>query len=179
MGDDAATPDAHLDDEDARPSPAVLSERLKERVYATLTVMAVALGLAQSGHGSRATAALALLATAVGLWLATLVADQQAHRVVYGTVARGAELRRLLYVSSPLLASAAGPLLLIGLSALGAMELRTALYTATWLSAASLFVWGCAAGLRMGAGKVAAVVVGLLDLAVGSLVVLVKLAAGH
>ncbi|PYC66093.1 hypothetical protein C7C46_31795 [Streptomyces tateyamensis] len=160
-------------------SPAIVAERLKERVYATLTVMAVALGLAQAEHQSHARAAVAVLATALGLWLATIVADQQAHRVVYGSLARGAELRRLLFVSSPLLAAAVGPLVLIGLSALGAMELPTALYSAAWLSAGSLFVWGCAAGLRMGGGRIAAVVVGLMDLAVGAVVVLVKLAAGH
>jgi hypothetical protein len=82
-------------------------------------------------------------------------------------------------VSSPLLASAVGPLLLIALSATGAMELPTALHLAAWLSAGSLFVWGCAAGVRMGGGWIAAVVVGLVDVAVGTTVVLVKLAAGH
>ncbi|MFE7563691.1 hypothetical protein [Kitasatospora sp. NPDC057500] len=160
-------------------SPMVAAERLKERVYATLTVMAVALGLAQAEHQSGASAAVAVAASALGLWLATVVADQQAHRVVFKASARGAELRRLFYVSSPLLAAAVGPLLLIGLSALGAMELTTALYGSAWLSAASLFVWGCVAGLRMGGGWSAAVVAGLLDLAVGLVVVLVKLVAGH
>ncbi|RAG82620.1 hypothetical protein DN069_26220 [Streptacidiphilus pinicola] len=157
----------------------MVAENLKEQLYATLTVMAVTLGLTRAEHLSHGSAALAVTATALGLWLATVIADQQAHNVVYGALARGAELRRLLYVSGPLLGCALTPLLLIGLSALGALSLTAALYTSTWLGAAALFVWGCAGGLRMGASRLAAVVVGLLDLGVGAVVVVIKLASGH
>ncbi|SEL29318.1 hypothetical protein SAMN05414137_107164 [Streptacidiphilus jiangxiensis] len=157
----------------------MVAENLKEQLYATLTVMAVTLGLTRAEHLTPAMAALAVTATALGLWLATVIADQQAHRVVYGEVARGADLRRLLYVSGPLLGCALAPLLLIGLSALGVLPLVDALYTSTWLGAAALFTWGCRAGLRMGASRVAAVVAGLLDLGVGAVVVVIKLASGH
>ncbi|WP_344468285.1 hypothetical protein [Kitasatospora kazusensis] len=179
MRDDGASADGAGLVPGQEPPPAVFAENLKEQLYATLTLMTVALGLAQAEHLSHGGAALTVISAALGLWLATVIADQQAHMVVFGSVARGSELRRLLYVSSPLLTAAAGPLLLIALSALGALSLRTALYTAAWLGAAALFGWGCAAGLRMGTSRVAALVVGLLDLAVGAVVVLVKLAAGH
>ncbi|MER6363289.1 hypothetical protein [Kitasatospora sp. NPDC001527] len=45
-------------------SPMVVAERLKERVYATVTVMAVTLGLAQAEHRSGASAAVAVAAPA-------------------------------------------------------------------------------------------------------------------
>lgn len=97
--------------------------------------------------------AAATIATAsVGLWLAALVADQQAHRVTHGALARGRELRAMLYVSSPLLLSAVGPLVLLGVSALGAMGLETALLVAAGVNVATLFAWGCYGGIRMGGG---------------------------
>ncbi len=120
-----------------------------------------------------------MLPTAVGLWLATLVADQQAHRVVHGRLATGAELRHMLWVGSPLLLSAVAPLILIASSALGVMELRTALYASAGVSVASLFGWGWYGGVRMGSGAAVAVLAGALDAAIGLAVALVKAAAGH
>ncbi|MFF1394931.1 hypothetical protein ACFVZD_14080 [Streptomyces sp. NPDC058287] len=54
-----------------------LRERLKERIYAAITMLAVVVGLAQNPHTGHWTAAAYVTATAVGLWLATLVADVQ------------------------------------------------------------------------------------------------------
>ncbi|MEJ8667737.1 hypothetical protein WKI71_01575 [Streptomyces sp. MS1.AVA.1] len=108
---------------------------LKERLYATITMISVVIGLTVAEHPSAAGAAASVAAAAVGLWLATLVADEQAHRTVHGRVATGAELRRMLWVSSPLLLSAVGPLVLIGSAALDVMDLDTALFVAagsTW-----------------------------------------------
>ncbi|GAA5023870.1 hypothetical protein [Kitasatospora paranensis] len=155
-----------------------LAERLKERIYATITMIAVLVGLS-AGHAGLAGALATVLTTALGLWLATVVADQQAHRTVHRRRATGRELRRMLYVSSPLLSCAVGPAVMIGLAALNVFALSTALLTAVGLAIASLFVWGCVGGLRMGGGALAAVVAGLLDAAVGLAVALVKASAGH
>ncbi|WP_324605746.1 hypothetical protein [Streptomyces sp. NRRL B-24484] len=96
-----------------------LTEQLKERIYATITMVAVVVGLSAVESLTTWKAALAVCATAVGLWLATLVADEQAHRIVHRRLASGRDLRRMLFVSSPLLLSAVGPLPLIGASAVG------------------------------------------------------------
>ncbi|WP_411104093.1 hypothetical protein [Streptomyces sp. cmx-4-9] len=153
--------------------------RLKERLYATITMISVVVGLGVSAHADPAGAAATVLTAAVGLWLATLVADQQAHRVVHGRLASGRELRHMLWVSSPLLLSAVGPLILIGSAALGAMGLQTALYAAAGVSVASLFGWGWYGGVRMGSGAPVALLAGALDAAIGLAVALVKAAAGH
>ncbi|MFG2749882.1 hypothetical protein [Streptomyces xanthophaeus] len=155
------------------------TDRLKERLYATITMISVVIGLAVSEHADAPGAAATVVTAAVGLWLATLVADQQAHRVVHGRVASGRVLRRMLWVSSPLLLSAVGPLVLIGSAALGVMELTTALYAAAGVSVTSLFGWGWYGGVRMGSGWAVAVLAGLLDAAIGLAVALVKAAAGH
>jgi hypothetical protein len=155
------------------------ASRLKERLYATITMIAVVVGLAYSAHADAADVAVSVAVTAVGLWLASLVADVQAHRVVDRRGTTGRELVGMLYVSSPLLLSAVGPLFLVLLSALGVMELHTALLTAAWVNVASLFTWGWFGGVRMGNGPVVALLGGVVDAAIGTAVALVKAAAGH
>ncbi|AQT75799.1 MULTISPECIES: hypothetical protein [unclassified Streptomyces] len=172
-----------MDHADAAASPAeeaaAATARLKERLYATITMISVVIGLAVSEHAGAAGAAATVLTAAVGLWLAALVADQQAHRVVHSRLATGGELRHMLWVSSPLLLSAVGPLILIAASALGVMALQTALYASAGVSVAGLFGWGWYGGVRMGSGAVVAVLAGALDAAIGLAVALVKAAAGH
>ncbi|MCM1969683.1 hypothetical protein [Streptomyces sp. G1] len=153
--------------------------QLKERIYATITMISVVIGLAGSSHVAVLGAAATVTTASVGLWLAALVADQQAHRVMHGALARGRELRAMLVVSSPLLLSAVGPLVLIGVSALGAMGLKTALLTAAGVNVATLFAWGCYGGIRMGGGTVFALLAGAIDAAIGTAVAMVKAATGH
>ncbi|ATZ28931.1 hypothetical protein ACFZBM_21570 [Streptomyces lavendulae] len=163
----------------ATATPEASAARLKERLYATITMISVVIGLAASEHVDAFGATATVLTAAVGLWLASLVADQQAHRVVHGRLATGAELRRMLWVGSPLLLSAVGPLILIGSAVLGVMELQTALYAAAGVNVASLFGWGWYGGVRMGSGPAVALLAGALDAAIGLSVALVKAAAGH
>ncbi|MFL6111851.1 MAG: hypothetical protein ACJ786_10920 [Catenulispora sp.] len=157
----------------------VRRERLKERIYAVITMLAVVVGLAQNAHTGHSTAALYVTGTAVGLWLATLVADMQAHRVVHHRLANRREVRHLLFVSSPLLSCAAGPLLMIALSTGGDFDLSTALWIAVGVDVASMAVWGFLGGRRMGGGVLPSCVAGLLDVAIGSGVVMVKVITGH
>ncbi|MFH9725821.1 hypothetical protein ACH4M4_23080 [Streptomyces sp. NPDC017254] len=155
-----------------------LAERLKERIYATITMIAVIVGLS-FGDAGPAGAAATVLTTALALWLAAFAADQQAHRTVHRGFATGRELRRMLYVSSPLLTCAVAPGVMIALSALGAMSLSAALRTAVFLAVASLFAWGFVGGLRMGGGRILAVLAGLVDAVLGVAIALVKVSAGH
>ncbi|MFC4611380.1 hypothetical protein ACFO9E_26830 [Streptomyces maoxianensis] len=153
--------------------------RLKERIYANITLAAVLVSLSETEATDHVEAALTVAVTALGIWLATLVADEQSHRSATGRGANRAEVRTALHVSSPLLLSAMGPLALIGLSALGAVELGTALLISSGMAVASLFLWGWRTGLKMGNGPLSALVSGLLDTAIGLGVVAVKLLSGH
>ncbi|MFE4453517.1 hypothetical protein [Streptomyces sp. NPDC056796] len=162
----------------AEETAGTLADRLKERIYATITMIAVVVGLSLSDAGTVGALA-TVLTTALGLWLAALVADQQAHRTVHRHLATGHDLRRMLYVSSPLLSCAAGPAVMIALAALDVLSLPAALMTAAGVGIASLFAWGCAGGLRMGGGVLLAVLAGLVDAVIGVAVALVKAAAGH
>ncbi|MFJ8011209.1 hypothetical protein [Streptomyces sp. NPDC096339] len=158
---------------------AMAAAHLKERLYATITMISVVIGLAGGSHLDVAGAAATVATAAVGLWMAALVADQQAHRVTHGALARGRELRAMLFVSSPLLLSAVGPLILIGVAALGVIGLETALYTAAGVNVATLFAWGCYGGIRMGGGTAFALLAGAIDAAIGTAVAVVKAVNGH
>ncbi|MFI1965417.1 hypothetical protein ACH429_15110 [Streptomyces pathocidini] len=155
------------------------AQRLKERIYATITMLAVVVGLTEWDDLTYADTMAVIVATALGLWLASLVADAQAHRAIHARRARRQELRRMLHVSSPLLLSAVGPLVMTGLAALGVFDLDDALLLAAGVETASLFAWGYIGGRRVGGNPLVALVAGGLDMAIGLFVASVKLAAGH
>ncbi|MFF4766301.1 hypothetical protein ACFY1V_07250 [Streptomyces sp. NPDC001255] len=166
-------------DPDPLSSPQVRGERVKERIYASLTLLAVLVGYGQSEHPSHEGVAVAVAATALGLWLATLVADLQAHPVAHARRAGSHAVRHALYTSSPLLTSAAGPLILTALSALGVMELDTALWISVGSEVAGLALWGYAGGRRSGRGVPRAVLSAALNAVIGVFVAGVKVLAGH
>ncbi|MEV7739727.1 hypothetical protein AB0O75_48240 [Streptomyces sp. NPDC088921] len=176
---DAEQPSASGSPEPSAQNFELRRERLKERIYSVITMLAVVVGLAQNAHTRHSTAALYVTGTAVGLWLATLVADMQAHRVVHRRLANRREMRNLLSVSSPLLSCAAGPLLMIALSWVGDVDLSTALWIGVGVDVASMAVWGFVGGRGMGGGVLPSCVAGLLDAAIGSGVVMVKVITGH
>lgn len=157
----------------------VWGERLKERIYASLTLLAVLVGLAQGGHPTHKGAAVSVGVTALGLWLATLVADLQAHPVVHGNRLSLRKIRTTLFTSGPLLSSAIGPVVLIALSAAGVLYLTTALWISVGSEVAALALWGFAGGRRTGAGPLRATVVAALNAVIGLAVVAVKLLVGH
>ncbi|WP_067484778.1 hypothetical protein [Actinomadura hibisca] len=156
----------------------LMGERLKERIYATITMVSVTIGLSFADPDP-AGAALTVGATALGLWLAALVADQQSYRTLHRHGPSPAETRQALYVSSPLLLSAVGPLLLVGVAALELIELRTALLVAAAGDVLTLFFWGYVSGRRMGGGPAVSLVAGAVDMAIGLVVAYVKFSAGH
>ncbi|MFI6520671.1 hypothetical protein ACIBF1_34315 [Spirillospora sp. NPDC050679] len=166
-------------DRRSRVDVELMGERLKERIYATITMVSVTIGLSFAHAADAGGAALTVGATALGLWLASLVADQQSYRTLHRRGPSPAETREALYVSSPLLLSAVGPLLLIGLAALGLLELRTALLVAAAGDVLTLFFWGYVSGRRMGGGPAASLVAGVVDMAIGLTVAYVKFSSGH
>jgi hypothetical protein len=157
----------------------VWGERLKERIYASLSLLAVLVGLAQGGHVTHTGAVVSVAVTAVGLWTATLVADLQAHPVTHGRRPGRRDLRHTLFTSSPLLSVAVGPLALIALSAAGALDLDTALWVSVGSEVASLAALGFVGGRRIGSGPLRALMTAVLNTVIGSGVVAVKLLAGH
>ncbi|WP_247827555.1 hypothetical protein [Arthrobacter antioxidans] len=104
------------------------SEALKERVYVTFTTLAVTIAVERdSEHATVGGAALTLLLTVVGTLLAVFVADVTAHMVRDSSLPSRAELTHLAYVSFGSLGVLLAPMAILGLSALGVLELAPAL----------------------------------------------------
>ncbi len=176
-------PEPAADPEPPDPGPQYGTQteavRLKERIYAVITMIAVLVALTDDDTLTTPGAAWSIAGTALGVWLATLVADLQAQRVVRPAAARHGHLRMTLYTTVPQLLSAVVPLLFTALAGLGLLALQTALLAAVAVELAGLFAWGLLGGLRLGGNLLTAVAAGTADLVIGVIIVSVKVAVSH
>jgi len=169
-----------------RPDLSKLSEQqldyiadfMKERIYATITLLAVIAILWEgAGHYTPGKAALSILATALALWLASSISTQMSYKVAHGKI-----MPRRQFISNEvkhavLLLSAFFPLLLVGVSSLGFISLKLALFVAMITSIGSLFLWSIRAGRSMHSSFKVILVVGCLETLVGLGVVALKIFA--
>jgi hypothetical protein len=157
-----------------------IAENMKERIYATITLIALIVALWQTAGEHSATGVIAsMLGTVLALWLATLVSSRMSHRVVHGKVMGSHDLGRLAFTSSGLFVPAIVPTLLVILSTGGIMTLKTALMAGIAALLLSLFLLSYAAGRRIYTNPVRLFMVSLAEMAVGIGVILLKLAVGE
>ena len=157
------------------------SEALKERVYATFTGLAIVLVQRENvEHVTATRATLTLLVGIVAITAAGFVAGVVAHVASHSSFPDREELGRMLRVSGSAIASAAAPLIVLGLAAFGVLELEPALVAASILYLAALVVVGFVAVRRTKAAWWKQVVALGILLALGlAVVVLQQLAHGH
>jgi len=124
-----------------RASAAQRSEALKERIYVTFTSLAVVIAFERSGdHASVASAALTLTLTVVGTLLAVFLSDLIAHMVRDEALPDRREVRHLLWVSFGSLSVVVTPLLVLGASAAGWIDLGVALRAISFVLLLTLIV---------------------------------------
>jgi len=110
------------------PEAEARSEALKERIYVTFTALAVTIATErEADHATVGTAALTLLLTVVGTLLAVSVAEYIAQMVRDGEVPDRRDVGHILYVAFSSLGALPAPLAILGLSALGVLDLAAAL----------------------------------------------------
>lgn len=156
------------------------AENTKERIYSTITLLAVVTALWHSAaHHSHLGALAAIVGTVVALWLATLMADRMSYRAVHGRSMPLEKYRQMFFSASGLLAPAAAPIVLVLISAAGVMELKPALLVSMIVLLLSMFVFSVMGSRRIydSLGKV--LVISLLELSIGLGVVALKLLAGE
>jgi hypothetical protein len=164
----------------SRVSLELTAENMKERIYATITLIAVIITLWQTSDHHTAKGAIAsILGTSTALWLATLVSARVSHHVVKGKSMTAGELRKLFFASSGLFAPAFLPVLLIVLSRNGWMSLETALLVSIITLLLSLFALSFMAARRIYKSPLQLIFISSLELLVGIGVVLLKLAVGE
>lgn len=113
---------------------------LKEQIYGSFTLLAVNIGLLVKPDVKVESAFITIISTAVGLWLASLLASVIAYRVVHDKNMPRKEFVHELTVHRGLLVAAVPSLLMFTLAAIGAIEIRTALIAAVSLAIVGMTV---------------------------------------
>lgn len=170
----------HMTPDDDRQAidPELQVETLKERIYATLALLAVLLTL-DPIHATAAQAAMTLGGTALSLWAASFIASRMAKRMVYGRAPEAEHTPRDSQRHAPLLASAAFPLILVGAAAIGLFSLEQAISMSIGAILLTLILWALAAARSMQASTLASIVLAAAILLVGLSVVALKALVAH
>jgi len=153
-------------------------ELLKERIYATLALLAVLLTI-DVRDVTPLRAAELVLGTALSLWAASLVAGVMAYRVVMQQHAPEHRLRRQVVLHSPLLAAAAFPMVMILFAATGVWGLATAINVAIGASFLLLVGWSLMSARALKAGRSLTLIIAAVELGVGLAIIGLKTAVEH
>lgn len=117
------------------------AEFLRERIYGTITLLALVIGLlVEAQHISIRFAFVSIATTALGLWSASMFAEYISYRVVHDRYPPLQLLKRMIIVHRGILIAAIPDLIMIGVAALGVISLTTALRTSIVLAIVSMTI---------------------------------------
>ena len=156
------------------------SEFLKERIYATITLIALLATLWQAAdHFTARGAALSVFGTTIALWLAVGIASRMSYHVVNGKRMSAKAYWQILRSHAALLIPAAPVLIMIGISALGLLSLTAALMISMIMLLLSFAGFSLLAGRRTKTNFVDIILTTVLEIALGVGVIMIKIVAGH
>lgn len=158
----------------------IIAENMKERVYSTITLLAVLVTMWQHAeHHSHFGTVAGIVGAVVGVWLATLIAVRMSYRAVHGRPIDRKDYVRTFFTSSGLLAPAITPILIVTLSGVTDwFDLKTALAASMVVSLLSLFLLSYSAGRKIYENTWRLLFVSILEMSVGLAVILLKLSVG-
>jgi len=157
-----------------------VAENMKERIYATITLLAMIVALWQtSGEHSVMGSVASILGTVAALWLATLISSRMSHRAVHGKSLTRRDLAKISFTSSGLFVPAILPTIFVLASTTHVWSLKTAFMASIVALLLSLFVLSFTAGRRIYTSPVRLFIVSLGEMAIGIGVILLKLAIGE
>jgi hypothetical protein len=155
------------------------AEMLKERIYATLALLAVLLTI-DAHHTSALKAAAIVAGTAFSLWLASIVSSQMSFRIVMQRAKTDKEELELeSYRHSPLLLAAVFPVFLMLLAFIHVLSLPLAVNLAIGSSLLLLVGWSLLSARAMKVGRLGTLVLAGVELAIGLAIVALKLSVAH
>lgn len=158
----------------------VIAENMKERVYATITLLAVIAALWQtSAHHSARGAILTVAGTVIALFFATLISARMSYRAIHNKSISPRQYQHVIFTTSGLLAPAIGPTVIILGSLTKLYDLRAALMASMVVLLLSLFLLSFNAGRQIYTSTGRLLLVSLLEMSVGLGVILLKLAIGE
>lgn len=153
----------------------VYAEYLRERIYSTLTLLAVMTGLWRHADSYTPRGALGIVLGTVGaIWLATIVADRMSRTIVHGTKAEKT-VSEIKNPATGLLEPAGVPALFIIFAALGWIQLSTALLVGVVVLVVSLFIFSVLSGRKIADSRTSLILYSLVQMLIGLGVVLLKI----
>ncbi len=157
-----------------------IAENMKERVYATLTLLAVMTALWQTAEHHTALGSIAsILGTVAALWLATIISARMSYRAIHAKRMSLAIYRKIIFTSSGVFGPAIVPVIFILVSSVGAFSLTTALLAGMVALALSLFLLSFLAGRRIYGFGFRVLAISALEMLLGVGVIALKLAVGE
>lgn len=156
-----------------------IAELLKERIYATLALLAVLISI-DAEHISPLHAAYIICGTIVSLWAASIAATQMSRRLIFqNELNHPDEAERQIRRHAPMLASLVFPLVLISLAMIDLISLEIAINISILSSLLLLVGWSIGSARSLHANKVPVIILIAIELAIGLGIVGLKLAVGH
>jgi hypothetical protein len=144
-------------------------------IYGTIVVLAVIAGVSEDTEAGAASVLGAVLVTALALWIAHVYAESLASRLADAKATWREIVRRAIVQEWPLAEAALVPAAPLLLGAVGVLSRESAIDVAIALALADLFTWGAAVGRASNQAPRRAALSGLLNVALGGIVVGLKL----
>ena len=158
----------------------IVAENMKERIYATITLLAVIAALWQtSSHHSVRGTIFTIIGSAIALLLATLISARMSYRAIHGKSIDRQQYQHVIFTSSGLVAPAIAPCVIVVGSLTGWYSLKAALMTSMVVLLLSLFFISFRSGRRIYTSRWRLLTISLLEMSVGLGVILLKLAVGE
>lgn len=160
-------------------SKEYIAELLKERIYATLALLAVLISI-DTNHVSPLHAAYIICGTIVSLWAASIVATQMSRRLVFkNELDHSREADHQIRRHTPMLASLAFPLAMICLAMIDLISLNLAINISIASALLLLAGWSIGSARALNANRRPTLILVVIELAIGLGIVGLKLVVGH
>jgi hypothetical protein len=147
-------------------------------VYGSLLAASVVVGAGSLGSFPRLKLVLLLLCTGLVFWAAHVFSRLFGERIMYAPVG-GKEIRRVCVAEWPLVKAAVPPAVAVAVSPLLGLGQEGTVWLALGVALAGQVGWATVAALRAGAAGRVVVAAGAVNLMLGLLILIVKVALTH
>lgn len=157
----------------------LLAELLKERIYATLALLAVLVSI-DTKHYSIKHSAVLVFGTIISLWLASLVSTKLARRVVFqNDLDHANERQEQLRKHGPMLSALVFPGFMLLLASVHIVSLGTAINISIASALLLLVGWSVMSARSLKAGRASTLLLAAAEVGIGLAVVSLKVFLGH
>lgn len=156
----------------------VYARFLSERLYGSVTILAINIGLLLNIDGITVRQVFTtIFTTALGLWLASLFAEEVSHKVVHGKTMDAHEFRVMMVSHLGIILAALPSLFVVGLIFFKVIVLRTAIEIGISITATTILLYIIRSINIQGRSRTTSLISVFLQILVAALVIVIKLVA--